>query len=107
DAPDLARHYPTTGGDGDAAATWGPFAALLADRHDAWGPALAHPPQTNEVGRSVALLAGLLTLRQAIRLPVRLLALGASAGPNVPPRMRRWRGYGSSLRPRWCPWSCG
>jgi hypothetical protein len=83
DAPDLAGHYPTTGGDRDVAATWGPFAVLLADRRDAWGQALAHPPQTNEVGRSVALLAGLLTLRQAIRLPVRLLELGASAGLNL------------------------
>jgi hypothetical protein len=83
DAPDLARHYETAGGDGDADATWGPFAALLAERRDAWEPALAHPPQTNEVGRSVALLAGLLTLRQATPMPVRLLELGASAGLNL------------------------
>lgn len=83
EAPDLARHYPTTGGDGDTAAMWEPFVAALSGRIDALAPAFAHPPQTNEVGRSVPLLAGLLTIWDATRLPVRLLELGSSAGLNL------------------------
>lgn len=34
-APDLARHFPSVGGDGDAAAAWPPLRALLA----------SHPPE--------------------------------------------------------------
>ncbi len=33
-APDLARHYPTTGGDGDAAAAWPVLRNLLEHRRD-------------------------------------------------------------------------
>jgi hypothetical protein len=81
--PRLAAHYPSTGGDGDAAAASGPLFEVLAERVDELRAALARPPQTNEVGRA-APLVGALWHFQAIRpLPVRLLEIGASGGLNL------------------------
>jgi hypothetical protein len=64
--------------------------ALLAAVRRAWGEqrphvaaALAHPPQTNEVQRSAALLPGLLHVAAATQRPVALLEIGASAGLNL------------------------
>ncbi len=51
---------------------------------------LDRPPQTNEVGRSNALFAGLLAFVDRFPLPVALFELGASAGLNL--RMDRF-GY--------------
>lgn len=45
--------------------------------------ALALPPQTNEVNRSVALLPGLLWVAARAVRPVNLLEIGASAGLNL------------------------
>ena len=44
---------------------------------------LQHPPQTNEVGRSTALMAGWLEIAKTTRLPLSLLELGSSAGLNL------------------------
>ena len=41
------------------------------------------PPQTNEVGRSAVLMAGLLAATAALERPLHLLELGASAGLNL------------------------
>jgi hypothetical protein len=46
-------------------------------------PWLDLPPQTNEVGRSAVLMAGLLQAVERFPLPVELLELGASAGLNL------------------------
>lgn len=62
-----------------------PDAALRAavDGHDAWLSSwLDSPPQTNEVGRSGPLMAGLMEATARIGLPIQLLELGASAGLN-------------------------
>ena len=100
-APDLAAAYER----GD------PTADLLlqsiaehADFIDGW---LDSPPQTNEVGRSAAIIAALRFLRPA--LPLRVMELGASAGLNL-----NWHRYhlvtsaddkapgdGVVLRPDW------
>jgi hypothetical protein len=54
----------------------------LLDRPDlaAW---LDLPPQTNEVGRSAVLMAGLMAAAEALGRPLDLLELGASAGLNL------------------------
>jgi hypothetical protein len=82
-APGLERHYPSTGGDGDAAAVWPAFLALVAEQPPAVLDALTRPPQTNEVGRSAALVPGFLTGAAATGLPLRLLEVGSSAGLNL------------------------
>jgi hypothetical protein len=79
DAPELAAHYPSTGGDGDAAAAWKAFKHLLEERE----MPLDRPVQTNEVGRSAALLGGFLTVAEETGLGLRILELGASAGLNL------------------------
>jgi hypothetical protein len=68
-----------------------PEPALLAgalrhafDEHaDFLLPWLERTPQTNEVGRSSALMAGLLVVADRFPLPMLLLELGASAGLNL------------------------
>ena len=83
DAPELARHFPTTGGDGDAGAAWPIIRELLAGPHPVVADAMTRPPQTNEVGRSAALVGGFLLIARATKLPLRVLELGSSAGLNL------------------------
>ncbi len=45
--------------------------------------ALARPPQTNEVGRSAALLPGLLQAAALLQRPLQLAEIGSSAGLNL------------------------
>jgi hypothetical protein len=82
-APELARHYASTGGDGDAEAAWRPFLALVAAQPPEVLDAMTRPPQTNEVGRSAALTPGFLTVAAATGFPLRLLEVGSSAGLNL------------------------
>jgi hypothetical protein len=79
EAPALAAHYPSTNGDGDAAAAWDALIALLDERPVRLDQAV----QTNEVGRSAALLGGFLTVAAETGLGLRVLELGASAGLNL------------------------
>ncbi len=82
-APELARHYPSAGGDGDAAAAWWHFRNLLERPPPEVLDALTRPPQTNEVGRSASLVPGILSVAAETGLPLRLLELGSSAGLNL------------------------
>jgi hypothetical protein len=80
-APELALHYPSVGGTpGDV---WPVARRVVAEHLDALRPEVARPVQTNEVGRSAALLGGLLRTAADTGLPVRLLEVGASAGLNL------------------------
>jgi hypothetical protein len=82
-APALRRWYPSTGGVWGAEAAW-PEVLLAAARHtDALRAGLHQPPQTNEVGRSAALIGGLLWVNDESGLPVRLFEIGTSAGLNL------------------------
>lgn len=83
DAPELARHLPSTGGDADADAAWAELAALVADPPAPLLDALNRPPQTNEVGRSASLIGGFLVVAGASRLPLRVREIGTSAGLNL------------------------
>jgi len=86
--PELAQHYPSTGGDGDAAAAWPQFRQALAEHRPTIRELLTHGCQTNEVGRSAALLGGFLEVAHRSRLSLRLLEIGASGGLNL-----RWDWY--------------
>jgi hypothetical protein len=81
-ADELAPYYPTVGG---VWSTEGVDAVLdfLSRRPEDVRPLLDQPPQTNEVGRSAALLGGLLRSVRRHPLPVRLFEIGASAGLNL------------------------
>jgi hypothetical protein len=88
EAPALAAHYPSTGGDGDAAAAWVGFRALVADRVEDLRARLDRPVQTNEVGRSAALIGGYQLVARSTGLPLRCLEVGTSGGLNL-----RWDRY--------------
>jgi hypothetical protein len=102
-APELARHYPSTGGDGDAAAAWPALRSLLRDPPADLLDAMTRPPQTNEVGRSASMVGGFLLLARETGLPLRALELGSSAGLNL--RFDRYRyeegdlGFGDPASP--------
>jgi hypothetical protein len=82
-AADLVARFPTTGGDGDVAATGPAVRDAVIEHAEVIRSGLEHPPQTNEVGRSAALVGGFLAVRAATGLPLRLLELGSSAGLNL------------------------
>jgi hypothetical protein len=82
-APALRRWYPSTGGSWDAEAAWPEIVLTAADHTDALRGALGQPPQTNEVGRSAALIGGLLRINREFDWPVRLFEIGSSAGLNL------------------------
>jgi hypothetical protein len=81
--PELARHYPSVGGDGDADAAWPALRPVLTARFAELDRALDRPPQTNEVGRSAALIGGFLTVAAETGRPLRVLEVGSSAGLNL------------------------
>jgi hypothetical protein len=87
-APGLAARYPSCGGDGDAEAAWWDLQEVVEERLTAIRRALMRPVQTNEVGRSAALLGGFLAVSHSTGLPLRILEVGASAGLNL-----RWDHY--------------
>lgn len=85
------HHLVLTGADAGLAAVWPPAKADPAEalaaallRHDArladW---ITHAPQTNEVGRSAAILPAAALLAARTGLPLALSELGASAGLNL------------------------
>ncbi len=88
-APELAKHYPSTGGDGDAEAAWPAVRELIASGRPELVDALAHPLQTNAPTRAKVLVGGLCLVAEQTALPLRLLELGASAGLNL--RLDRFR----------------
>ncbi len=102
-APELAARFPSVGGDGDAGAAWPAVLAVLDEHEAAIRDALTRPPQTNEVGRSAALVGGFLLVARDARLPLRVLEVGSSAGLNL--RFDRYwyesdgAGYGDAASP--------
>src|SRR5438128_5835179 len=83
DAPELARCLPSLGGSASIEETWLAFLATIDGNQAALEPLIAHPVQTNEVGRAAPLLVGFLGVTAEFGLPLRLLELGASAGLNL------------------------
>jgi hypothetical protein len=81
EAPALAEHYPSAGGEPRNA--WPAFLDVVRDRRDELRELVESPVQTNETGRCAALLGGFLEIARCTRLPLRLLEVGASAGLNL------------------------
>lgn len=74
----LTALYDAKSGDFDAAVR------EAVASHDAWlADWLASPPQTNEIGRSAAVMAGLMTIAARTGRTIELLEIGASAGLNL------------------------
>lgn len=82
-APHLALHYPSVGGTAGPDGAWEAFRDVLVEHHDAVRADLWQVPQTNEIGRSAALVGALRHLVAEADLPVRLHEIGASAGLNL------------------------
>lgn len=87
-APALAPFYPSAGEPTTQGDPWPAFRETLERSHDELQPLVERPVQTNEVGRSAALLGVFLSIARETRLPLRLLEIGASAGLNL-----RWDCY--------------
>lgn len=107
----LAAHLPSCGGAGDAEAAWQAMVDLVESNPHHLDVLLDAPLQTNEPGRSRALVTGFLAVAAATRLPLRVLELGASAGLNLNwPHYRFESGAGlvgdpgSPLRLSCAPW---
>lgn len=79
----LAAYYPSVGGTWEPDGCWAAFRDLVETEPDAVREWLDRPPQTNEVGRSAALMAGLLEVTRRHDLPVRLVEIGSSGGLNL------------------------
>ena len=83
-ADDLRPFYPCLGGSAPASQAWPLMREVISTHLDELHAALAITPQTNEVGRSAPLLAGLFDLVAACGVRrIRLLEVGASAGLNL------------------------
>jgi hypothetical protein len=82
-APELARFFPSAGGDEPPEGAWAVAQRTLAEHAAFIRARLGRTVQTNEPGRCVALYGGLLWLSERHRLPIRLLEIGASAGLNL------------------------
>src|SRR4029079_13903824 len=67
----------------DARPTADVVEAATRDHRDDIAAFIAHPPQTNEVGRSAILMPGYAEIARRTGLPLRVLELGASAGLNL------------------------
>jgi len=81
-APELAPLYPPAPPSSEGALSEA-LARTLSSHSAALDRWLDSAPQTNEVGRSAVLFAGLTAISARFGLPLRLFELGASAGLNL------------------------
>jgi len=81
-APALAALLPSCGGTADPDRVWPVVREIVRSQADELRPFLASPPQTNEVGRSCALMPGMLEISRLTGLPLRPREIGSSAGLN-------------------------
>jgi hypothetical protein len=102
-APRLARWYPSAGGEWDADAAWNDVVGAAHMHGQFLRAALDHPPQTNEVGRSAALIGALLILVHRFPFPVRLFEIGSSAGLNLRADQYLYRYTGGQWGPTGSP----
>lgn len=79
----LRTVYPPNVAPENDDALWEIVGGAIVSNDAQLSPWLDGPPQTNEVGRSGGLMAGLLVLAERFGLPFALYELGASAGLNT------------------------
>ena len=104
DEPELAAFYPTAGGTKDPSTVWPVAHAVLQARAAELAEALAVAPQTNEPGRSAALLVGVVdAVRHSGLSRIRLLEVGASGGLNLLLDRFRFEGPDWSFGPAGSP----
>lgn len=83
-APQLVSFYACLGGESPPHDAWPVMLEVIGSHVDALRVGLEVAPQTNEIGRSAALLAGIFDLVRETQIPqIRLLEVGASAGLNL------------------------
>jgi hypothetical protein len=83
-APQLVPFYRNLGGTRPPAAAWTVARRVVAAHFEELRAALDIAPQTNEIGRSVALIVGLFDVASRTGMNrIRLLEMGASAGLNL------------------------
>jgi len=83
-APEIVAYYPCLGGSADPAAAWPAVRKVLSAHVGELQASLEIAPQTNEVGRSNALIVGLFRAAERTgRARIRLLEPGSSAGLNL------------------------
>lgn len=98
--PELTMYYPNLGGTASPEHAWADVEPVLRAHFAELQEALQLAPQTNEVGRSAALLIGLFdVVRRAGTARIRLLEVGASAGLNLLVDRYRFSGEGWSYGP--------
>jgi hypothetical protein len=97
--PELARRFPSTGGDGDADTAWPEVRDAFAERDPEILADLRHPLQTNETSRCGALVGGFCKVARDTGLPLRIRELGASAGLNLHFDRYRYEAGGAALGP--------
>ncbi len=88
-SPDLAAHYPPNACP-EPSTLMSELSRTLAAHHGWIATFLNNPPQTNEIGRSSLLYAGLITISHLTSLPLSLFEIGSSAGLNLAPERFRY-----------------
>jgi len=81
--PELRKWFPSVGGGEAPESVWPAARRVLERTAERVREMLPATVQTNEIGRSRALLPGFLYLAEAVGMPLRLLEIGASAGLNL------------------------
>jgi hypothetical protein len=97
EAPDLARYYPSVGGNLPPEGAWAAAELTLRAHAADLRVVLRRGVQTNEPGRSAVLFGVLLWTADAYRRPIRLLEIGASAGLNLLAENFAYRSNGALL----------
>lgn len=85
---ELASHFPSTDGDGDAAALWAVARNRFERDAETIEALMDRTLQTNEPARATPLMAGYCWLSARFGLPMRTFEVGASAGLNL-----RWDAF--------------
>jgi hypothetical protein len=91
DAPELARHYPSAGG--EPRNPWPPFLATVRVYADVLRRLVDDPVQTNETARCAGLLGGFLEIARRIRRPLRLRRAMSCCSPTWATTAIRWSGW--------------